>query len=306
MNAPVNTKKKFDIKLVIIPVVAVVLVAAIVIGMVVAFSANKPVAALNALKKTVFESGSLDATVYIEGDKIYTADLEFGEGINDSVLDITIEGRKFAIDNGNLKVNGQDLGDIDTIVERMQQMGAASYGVETSDLNLIDVLDTLINGKLDEKEFAEFYDNEVVPTFEKSMEESNDISIELPTYDQTMDMIERFLKKYLTDDALALEKVKSKEKGTTYEYTIYVDEMAACLGEFAKEDKEARALLETLLEEGDSSYESVDEMVDDLVDEYSDTDEKIRGEVTIASGRITRVVVERYGEELEIEISSKK
>ena len=98
----------------------------------------------------------------------------------------------------------------------------------------------------------------------------------------------------------------SKEKGTTYEYKIYVDEMAACLGEFAKEDEEARALLETLLKEADSPYESVDEMVDDLVDEYSEVDEKIKGEVTIASGRITRVVVERYGEELEIEISSKK
>lgn len=306
MNAPVNTKKKFDIKLVIIPVVAVVLVVAIVIGVVVAFSANKPVAAFNALKKTVFESSSLDATVYIEDEKVCSADLDFGEGINDSVLDVTIEDRKIAIDNGNLKVNGQDLGDIDTIVERMQQMGVASYGIETSDLNLIDVLDTLINGKLDEKEFAEFYDNEVVPTFEKSLKESNDISIELPTYDQTMDMIERFLKKYLTDDALVLEKVKSKEKGTTYEYKIYVDEMAACLGKFAKEDEEARALLETLLKEADSPYESVDEMVDDLVDEYSEVDEKINGEVTIASGRITRVVVERYGEELEIEISSKK
>ena len=306
MNTPVNTKKKFDIKLVIIPVVAVVLVAAIVIGVVAAFSANKPVAAFNALKKTVFESSSLDATVYIEDETVCSADLEFGEGINDSVLDVTIEDRKIAIDNGNLKVNGQDLGDIDTIVERMQQMGVASYGIETSDLNLIDVLDTLINGKLDEKEFAEFYDNEVVPTFEKSLKESNDISIELPTYDQTMDMIERFLKKYLTDDALVLEKAKSKEKGTTYEYKIYVDEMAACLGEFAKEDEEARALLETLLKEADSPYESVDEMVDDLVDEYSEVDEKIKGEVTIASGRITRVVVERYGEELEIEISSKK
>ncbi|MBP3441761.1 MAG: hypothetical protein J6L62_03060 [Clostridia bacterium] len=306
MNAPVNTKKKFDIKLVIIPVVAVVLVVAIVIGVVVAFSANKPVAAFNALKKTVFESSSLDATVYIEDEKVCSADLDFGEGINDSVLDVTIEDRKIAIDNGNLKVNGQDLGDIDTIVERMQQMGVASYGIETSDLNLIDVLDTLINGKLDEKEFAEFYDNEVVPTFEKSLKESNDISIELPTYDQTMDMIERFLKKYLTDDALVLEKAKSKEKGTTYEYKIYVDEMAACLGKFAKEDEEARALLETLLKEADSPYESVDEMVDDLVDEYSEVDEKINGEVTIASGRITRVVVERYGEELEIEISSKK
>lgn len=300
-----TAKKKLNIKAIIIPVVAVVVVVAIVLGIALS-STSKPAAAFNALRKTVFESATLSVTVTAEDNEIGAADLEFGNGLNDSVLDVKLEGREISLDKGDLVLDGQNLGSIDAIIERLQQMGLEGYGVETSDLDIIEILDSLINGKLDEDAFADFYDNEFAPNLEKSIENANDISIELPTYDQTMDIIERFLKNYLTEEAVSFEKIKSEEKGMTYEYTIYMDEFAECVGEFVKKDKEVRAMLEDALAEADSPYESVDEFADDLVEEYSDSDEKIEGEVTVASGRITRVLVDIYGDEMEIRIESAK
>ncbi len=302
-------KKKLNIKAILIPVIAVILIAAVVIT-IVSVSASKPLAAFNAVRETIFESSQLKVSFYYDGKEANTIDAQFGDGIDTSSFVLKKKGiEAYALKNGEIELGGRSIGKIDDIIDRMQSMGlsdyGAEYGINTKSLDFIEIFDSLINGKLDEEAFADFYDNEVLPEAEKRISEEVGATVVLPYYEDTIKIIERFLKKGLTEEAVTFEKIKSEEEGLTYSYTVNVEELAVCVGEFAKSDKEVREILESIIVQGDSRYESVDAFVAEYVEAYDDAD-TLTGEVTVDSGRITRATCVYEGHTFEVRITSVK
>ena len=300
-------KKKLNIKAILIPVIAIILIAAVVITAV-SLSASKPLAAFNAARETVFESSQLKVSFYFDGKEANTIDATFGDDIDTSSFVLTKKGiEAYALKNGEIELGGRSIGKIDDIIDRMQSMALSEYGAElginTKSLDFIEIIDSLVNGKLDEEAFADFYDNEVLPELEKRISEEVDATVVLPYYEDTIKIVERFLKKGLTEEALTFEKIESEEEGMTYGYSLNVEELAVCIGEFAKSDKEVREILESIIEQGDSGYESVDAFVADYVEAYDDAD-ILTGEVTVDSGRITRATCDYDGHTFEIRITS--
>lgn len=291
-----TTPKKVNIKKLIVPVVAAVLVIAIILGFALS-GKSKPQLAFEALKKTVFESSALEASLTAKDKELYSAEVSFGEGVEDSSFDIEMNGMVFSLSDGRIKINGREYGKVDDLIETAERNAdLEAYGIE---LNFFEVLDTLINGKIDEKEFELFYNNQFVPNAEKTIKERYDMVVELPDYETTMKVVDRFLKKGITKEALTVEKTDSQEKGKTYNFVLNTEQMTACIGEFAKKDKETRKVLEDVVAGSDDPNLTVEKFVDTVVEDYSGYDDQITGQLTISSGRITRV----YFNEEEVEIN---
>lgn len=291
-----TTPKKVNIKKLIVPVVAAVLVIAIVLGLALS-GKSKPQLAFEALKKTVFESSALEASLTAKDKELYSAEVAFGEGVEDSSFDIEMNGMVFSLSDGRIKINGREYGKVDDLIETAERNAdLEAYGIE---LNFFEVLDTLINGKIDEKEFELFYNNQFVPNAEKTIKERYDMVVELPDYETTMKAVDRFLKKGITKEALTVEKTDSQEKGKTYNFVLNTEQMTACIGEFAKKDKETRKVLEDVVAGSDDPNLTVEKFVDTVVEDYSGYDDQITGQLAISSGRITRV----YFNEEEVEIN---
>ena len=83
-----------------------------------------------------------------------------------------------------------------------------------------------------------------------------------------------------------------------------VEQMAVCIGEFLKSDKQTRKILEKAVATSADKELTVESFVDSLVKEYEGYDEPITGQITIASGRITRVYLDR--DKIEVRIISIK
>lgn len=291
-----TTPKKVNIKKLIVPVVAAVLAIAIILGLALS-GKSKPQLAFEALKKTVFESSALEASLTAKDKELYSAEVSFGEGVEDSSFDIQMNGMVFSLSDGRIKINGREYGKVDDLIETAERNAdLEAYGIE---LNFFEVLDTLINGKIDEKEFELFYNNQFVPNAEKTIKERYDMVVELPDYETTMKVVDRFLKKGITKEALTVEKTDSQEKGKTYNFVLNTEQMTACIGEFAKKDKETRKVLEDVVAGSDDPNLTVEKFVDTVVEDYSGYDDQITGQLTISSGRITRV----YFNEEEVEIN---
>ncbi|MBO5421684.1 MAG: hypothetical protein J6L62_04400 [Clostridia bacterium] len=291
-----TTPKKVNIKKLIVPVVAAVIAIAIILGLALS-GKSKPQLAFEALKKTVFESSALEASLTAKDKELYSAEVAFGEGVEDSSFDIEMNGMVFSLSDGRIKINGREYGKVDDLIETAERNAdLEAYGIE---LNFFEVLDTLINGKIDEKEFELFYNNQFVPNAEKTIKERYDMVVELPDYETTMKVVDRFLKKGITKEALTVEKTDSQEKGKTYNFVLNTEQMTACIGEFAKKDKETRKVLEDVVAGSDDPNLTVEKFVDTVVEDYSGYDDQITGQLTISSGRITRV----YFNEEEVEIS---
>lgn len=296
-----TTPKKVNIKKLIVPVVAAVLVIAIILGFALS-GKSKPQLAFEALKKTVFESSALEASLTAKDKELYSAEVAFGEGVEDSSFDIQMNGMVFSLSDGRIKINGREYGKVDDLIETAERNAdLEAYGIE---LNFFEVLDTLINGKIDEKEFELFYNNQFVPNAEKTIKERYDMVVELPDYETTMKVVDRFLKKGITKEALTVEKTDSQEKGKTYNFVLNTEKMTACIGEFAKKDKETRKVLEDVVAGSDDPNLTVEKFVDTVVEDYSGYDDQITGQLTISSGRITRVYFNE--EEVEIDVFSIK
>lgn len=292
--------KKFNIKKLLVPV-AVVLVVAIVLG-IAASAKSKPMVAFDALKKTVFETGAVDAKLTQEEQLIHSADVRFGEGVADSQFEIKLGERIFSLSKGMIKIDGMNYGKVDDVIYQSEARAELeAYGI---DLNFFEVLDAVVDEKIDEDEVEKLYDSQVVPNAEKEFKAYYEMDIELPDYEETMKIVERFLKKGITDEALKVKKADSKEKGKTYSFTINVEQMAICIGEFLKNDKGTRKILENAVATSADKELTVEGFVDSLVKEYEGYDEPITGQITIASGRITRIYLDR--DKIEVRILSIK
>lgn len=184
------------------------------------------------------------------------------------------------------------------------------------EIDIIDTVNMIIKGKLDEDGLAEVFNTILVPNIEKVVNKYYDTKLDLPEFEGILGNFEDFLKKAYKDEVLVLEKAKSKNKGTTYEYKLDIEKLAECFLEYVQGEEDLNKYLQyvvDLVKENDekSGYDNNIDDVEDLVtfleENIDEIDMEVEGEITISGGRVTYLTIGEDGEEyLTIEIESKK
>ena len=328
---PEKKKKK---KAPIIIAIAVVLVLALVAGGVfIAFAGAPTTKVYGALKNTLFESSEYeiefkctydedeDAEEYIKADIKLTLDKD----VDSSVFDMTVteQWNDYYYDDyyyddaeSNIVKNEQSLVIKDSkIYFDGEQEGTLKeyYGEIEEELEYytdknIDIekeLNNLINGKFDEKALETLYNETIKPILEDLIKEETDESVELPEYKDVLGKsgtLSDLFKNKDVQETLELEKTKSDLPGTTYEYTLDIQDLAEAVLNYAMEDKQYMEYLETIADYCD--FDDVDELVDEIVEAFDDYD-NLEGTITIKSNRITHFTLDAEYAKIEISITSK-
>ncbi len=310
--------KKGGKKPIIIAVVAVLLVAAIVLGIVfgpgliekikggnadgdgekdVAVQSPKSESAqvFDSAMTTLFESENLKIRME-NGDDYIEISADFGKDLADSELswESNIDGvlMKLAISDSKIIIesdeipNGKGEIPLDSYLSMTNVNDIlSSYGI---DVKLIDLLDTLINCKIDEGEVGKFYDETIRPMLEEMIEYELDVTTTLPTFDKMITFAGGFFDKGVSKEALSFTAVESDE-GKTYEIKYDVAQLINDLGEYAKTDAEAKKLLQTVVDNSDGEFADIDELVSAVADEFEGMEDELSLKVSIKDGRLTGI-----------------
>ncbi len=302
-------KKGMGGKKKIIPVIiALVLVVAIVLGIVLIATGKKPAEkTLDAAKKTVFETSEMSGSIEFKEDgevyDSYDMDLTIGEDVDSTYFCYSYgEGEyseKYEIKDGKLYYNGEEGDTVDELFEEMESELSEYYDV---DIDIRSELDNILNGKIDEKAVEDLFNNVFLPAVEQMIEDEIGETVELPSYDELFKDVEDLLKNKTVREALGLEKAKSSNPGTTYDFNINFKKLVRGLFEYAQEDKEYKEYLDLFVDE--SGFDDLDEFIDEAVDE-AEYMGKIKGSITIKSGRITHVTIKDGDAKIEIALEAK-
>lgn len=329
---PEKKKKK---KAPIIIAIAVVLVLALVAGGVfIAFAGAPTTKVYGALKNTLFESSEYEIEFKFsdgadEGDEDndwIKADIKLtlGDDVDSSVFDMTVteqwkslsydeygnlvdsrieqDEQSFVIKNSKVYRNDEHDGDLNTLYEGLEE--SLEYYTDKN-IDIEKELNNLINGKIDEKALETLYNETIKPILEDLIKEETDESVELPEYKDVLGKsgtLSDLFKNKDVQEALELEKIKSDLPGTTYEYTLDIQDLAEAVLNYAMEDKQYMEYLETIADYCD--FDDVDELVDEIVEEFDDYD-NLEGTITIKSNRITHFTLDAEYAKIEISITSK-
>ncbi len=332
-----TTKTKKPKKKLPLIITAVVLVVAIIAGVAaLAITGTPEVKVINAFKNTVFNSSEMNIKVKIASEDTdycrndhteYDISITIGDDIDSSTFKIKGSGEyeynnnyyydgyydssnyenwekyswedNYSIKNGKLYEEDDEYGEVSEYLGYFEE-DLEYYDI---DVDLEEEINSILNGKIDEKAIEKIYNEIVVPTVEKMFKEELDETIELPEYDEIFGTATDLFKDKAVREALDFEKIKSDLPGTTYEYSIDLGDLAEAVLEYAIEDEQYKEYLEMAADEWDCD---VDEVVDEIIDEFNDT-ENIDGTITVKSNRITNLTIDDYyGCTIEIEIESKK
>lgn len=358
-KAPKDPNKKSK-KKIIIPIVALVLVAAIVAGVLLIFQ-NPVVKVFSAAKKTVFESSEMKITVTAHGgdwyedyygitenmDDTYEIELIFGENIESSEGKIKIKEKwvhewydeyyddyygyyvtdyenphydiresesSYAYKSGKFYNDGVKYDeDLESVANMGEDWLKENFDVE---IDLIDVVNMVIKGKIDEDGLAEVFNTILVPNIEKIVNENMETKLDLPEFEGVLGNGEDFLKKAYKDEVLELKKTKSENKGTTYDYEIDVEKLAKCFLEYVQEEEELSKYLQYVVDtakevaeknDEDIPIDDVEDLITYLEENIDEIDVDLEGEITVHKGRITCLTIGSDGDKwYTITIESKK
>lgn len=287
-----------------IAIVAAVLVVVMILAIALSGKSG-PEKAFDALMKTAFSSSRLVLDVSSDKEQSATSvDVVLREGLDDSTIEYITKyesySQKILIDNGKISLYGLEY-DIDELMADVEKRTEfEQYGIE---LSALEIVDTLINGKIDEKEFEKLFNNYFVPNAEAEYEEKYGAAVELPDYKTTVKIIEKFLKKGITKAAVQKGKTTSSSSEKTYNYTVDVYELAKCVGEFSKKDKDIRKCLEAIVEASDGKYADIDALVADYVAGYENAG-VVKLQISIFAGRISEVIIDDGNEVTTIVVDS--
>lgn len=289
-----KAKRKIK-KPVIIGAVAVVLVVAIVVGIVLSSAVN-PMKVYKAGSKTLYESDKFNITIVdsSNNETIYiNADLR--ESTDDSRVEIKIkegeaEPQLFFLSEDGMVTDSRSGKKIPTT----EFIGAYNQTIKNMglDVELVSIIDEIINNKIDEGAVEKVYDKEVSALLSILFSTKFGQSIELPDYYTTTQIIERFLKKGLSEGTVSFEKIKSEHKGKTYEVTAdsktLIDDFVA----FAKQDKDLQPILQSYVDnDPNKEFKTIDELAEALIIDIGDLnpEETFKVEITMKSGKITHI-----------------
>lgn len=299
---PVNPKKGGKKKKPFIIAIALVLVVAIVVG-IIAFAGGNPASkAFNAVRKTAFDSSEITITLVGNTDENVILSLAFGDDINSSYFDEKVGGVSYiSLKNGKMYQMGQDMGvELETGLAYYDTMLSSELGV---DVNITEEINKILNNKIDEDALSELLDGIVLPELEKAIKEETGVNVDLPTYDECMEFIEKLLKDKDVRKSLNIKKAKSDNPGKTYSYDVVCGDFATAFFEFVQSKDEYKQYLDLIVEIND--YSSAEELISSVVKEAYETD-NLQGTFTIKSGRLTNFTYNEDGKvEFSIAIESK-
>lgn len=326
--------KKGGKKPIIIAVVAVLLVAAIVLGIVfgpgliekikggsaegdgekeVAVEPPKSDSAqiLDSALTTLFESENLTVRAEYEDEYIEIV-AKFGKDLADSDLSMEtyFDGvqMKIAVRESKIIIESDEFpggkGEI-PLDSYLSMMGVdnvlSEYGV---DMALVDLLDTLINYKVEEQEVSKFYDETIRPLLEEALSYELDGDAALPTFDATIAFVSGFFDKGVSKEALSFN-VTETDLGKTYEFKYDVAQLIKDFGEYAKTNSEAKALLQALVDNSNGEFASIDELVSAVADEFEGLEDEVSIKASVKDGRLTGVeVTSEYNSTIKVTITS--
>lgn len=341
-KAPKDPNKKSK-KKIFIPIIALVLVAAIVTGVLLIFQ-NPAVKVFSAAKKTIFESSEMKITIIAHSDNEWyeehygitenmdsTIEIElfFGENIESSEGKFTEKYKtiydkkydeyydyytEFNDENPRYEVREREYSysyksgkfyedgvkreeDLNSVAKMGEDWLKENCDV---DIDIIDVANMVIKGKIDEDGLAEVFNTILVPNIEKIFNENMNTKLDLPEFEGVLGNGEDFLKRAYKEEVIELEKVKSENKGTTYKYEIDVEKLAKCFLEYIQEEEELSKYLQYAVDREkemaekngkDIPIDDVEDLITYLEENIDEIDVDLEGKVTVHKGRITYLTI---------------
>ena len=289
-----KAKRKIK-KPVIIGAVAIVLVVAIVVGIVLSSAVN-PMTVYKAGKKTLYESDKFNITIVdsVNNETIYiNADL--GESTEDSLVEIKIkegdaEPQLFFLSEDGMVTDSRSGKKIPT----SEFIGAYNQTIEAMglEIDLSSIIDEVINNKIDEGAVEKVYDKEASALLSIMFSTKFGQKIDFPDYYTTTQIIERFLKKGISDGTVSFDKIKSAHKGKTYAVTVESKALIDDFVAFAKQDKDLLPILQSYVDnDPNKEFKSIDELAAALIIDIGDLnpEETVTVEITMKSGKITHI-----------------
>ena len=286
--------KKKNLKKLLIPVIAIVLVAVIALGgWGIFLSANPEVRIAKAAEKTLFSTKSFAVEVSYDGETLGEGYVSFGKTTFTSDFFAEIDGEKIVCDDGQLLM---PLGDgsyisadlpaffaelkegLDELVSMVAGGGSADeiaeeindrFNTNISPEKVLEWAENLIkNNKINEDVVAEIYNTVLVPGLAAEFDiEEGDI----PNYKKLKSIIGQAFVKGINGDALEVKDTKTKNGIKYYEVEVNPIELAKGLGEFALECKDLEAILEVEVG-GVTAREALEEFVEEATDYIEDDD----------------------------------
>ncbi len=292
-------KKK---KKILIPVLAVLVVAAIVGGTVLGNYLNQPLVKIErAFNKTLFNSSSIDVKVTVDkfiADNEMNASLDFGDGIKGSVFEGSYKSRagenKVSIKDGIVYVNGVKKTSIDEFVREANKNGSKK---EKLAVKLLEALDKSIDGKLDKKALKEFIENELIPYYADSS------GTDVPGYDETRKAFKGVLKECMERGAVVITESK-EDKAEVFAFDIDTKAVISCIFELSEENETVAAYVTMLVDMASdlskgfiNSKKDIEMLLPSFIGSEMDFS------ITVESGRITGI---KPSEDTTILIESEK
>ena len=315
--------KSKNLKKILIPIVAVILVAVIALGgWGIFLGANPQVRLASAVEKTLFSSKSFAVDVSFDGETFAEGYVSFGKTTFTSDFYAEIDGEQIVCDDGRVLVPVGDgtyisaelpvffaelKEDLDDLVGMIA--GGESADVVADQLNdrfntdispekVLEWAENLIkNNKINEDVISEIYDTVLIPAASAEFDvDTGDI----PTYKKLKKIIGDAFIKGFEGDALKVVDIENKNGIKYYEVEVNMVELAKGMAEFALDCKDLEGVLDVEFD-GETIREHLEELVEEATDymdssDYDPDDETVEFTVGIKGGYLVAVEYE----ELEV------
>ncbi len=313
--------KKKNLKKLLIPVVAIILVAVIALGGWGIFLSAKPQVRLgSALEKTLFSAKSFAVEVSYDGETFAEGYVSFGKTTFTSDVCVEIEGEKIVCNDGQVLVPvgggtyiSAELPVFFTeIKESLDELVAMVAGGESADVivdrvndrfntdvspeKVLEWAENIIkNNKINEDVLSEIYDTVIIPAFSAEFDiEETDI----PKYKTLKKIISDAFLKGISKETLTVKDTESKNGIKYYELEVNLVELAKSLTEFALECKDIEAILDAEIY-GETAREALEELNEEATDyiesdDYDADDETVEFKVGIKGGYLVAVEYEDF------------
>lgn len=317
--------KKKGLKKLLIPVVAIVLVAAIALGAWGIFLATNPeVKIARAIEKTLFKTKSFSFEISADGYDIAEGYVAFGKTTFTSDFCVEAEDMKIVCDDGQLLVpyggvqnyaafdlpelfaeltEGLDdvLSDLagadsEAFAEELEKQ----FGVEVTPDQVAEWAETLIKNKtINENVIEEIWNTVGIPVASKYLEVDKE---DIPDYDDIKSIIAGALTKGIKGDAFKVADTSKKSGVKYYECEVIPAELMKGVIEYALECKKLEAILEVEIDsDGTTLKENLEKTLEMLED--GDYPERLDEEVEFTVGIKDGYLVAVEYDELEVKIA---
>lgn len=313
--------KKKNLKMILIPVIAIVLVVAIALGgWGIFLAANPQVRIARALEKTLFSAKSFAVEVSYDGETLGEGYVSFGKTTFTSDFYVEIEGEKMVCNDGmllmpmgdgtyvsadlpaafaDLKENLDEIigmftsgESADVIADELNER----FDTDISPEKVLEWAENLIkNKKINEDVIKEIYDSVLVPAVSAEFDLDEGA---VPNYKKLKKIISNAFIKGFKGDALKVKDTERKSGIKYYEVEVNTAELAKGMIEYALDCKDLEGVLDIEFD-GATVREFLEDMLEEVTDfmdsdDYDPDDQTIEFKVGIKGGYLVAVEYEDF------------